>query len=54
MIAEVYNAFVQAKCPKDTAEKAAVALSIETKRESEIIKIDIQRIELKVDTLLDS
>ena len=54
MIAEVYNAFVQAKCPKDIAEKAAIALSSETKRESEIIKIDIQRIELKVDKLLDS
>ena len=39
----------QAKCPKDTAEKAAIAFSIETKRESEILKIDIQRIELKVD-----
>ena len=51
MIAEVYNAFIQAKCPKDIAEKAAVAISSETKRESETIKIDIQRIELKVDKL---
>ena len=51
MIAEVYNAFIQAKCPKDIAEKAAIAISSETKRESETIKIDIQRIELKVDKL---
>ena len=39
MIAEVYNAFIQAKCPKDIAEKAAIAISSETKRESETIKI---------------
>ena len=34
MIAEVYNA-LKAKCPKDIAEKAAIALSSETKRESD-------------------
>ncbi len=51
MIAEVYDAFIQAKCPKEVAEKAAIALSTETKRESDTIRIDIQRIELKVDKL---